>query len=403
MSIPAKKTAFLYLTTNKYLRYLILVILLLIGLLVLVREADHLRINDFVEYWSAARITMNGGNPYSPDELLSMENQGGWNLPQPVMMYSPPWILPLLIPFGIINRSISQLLWMLYQIGVLLFCANYIWQMYGGNKKQSWVAWIFTFTFAPVVGAVLFQGQISPLILLGLVCFFLFLDKPKQIWLAGATFVLISIKPQVSYLFIMALLIWLIYTKRWSFLVYSLIVIVLLSIIVIAFNPNIFFEYFEFIFNNAPTAWATPTIGTFLRILFFPTGFQLQFLAPLIGLIWLSFYWRQHHNNWNWKNQIPLIMFVSSITSPYIWTFDMVILLFPLLQTILWITAGKKIWIAVCIILIYTVINFLFLRLHLTFDDSVFIWFAPTLFILYIVLKNLCLGSTSIQTINQIT
>ncbi|MGZ8464867.1 MAG: hypothetical protein ACXWXT_04935, partial [Candidatus Binatia bacterium] len=36
-------------------------------------------VRDFVEYWSASRLLLNGGNPYAPDELLQLQRSVGWD------------------------------------------------------------------------------------------------------------------------------------------------------------------------------------------------------------------------------------------------------------------------------------------------------------------------------------
>jgi hypothetical protein len=43
-------------------------------------------VRDFVEYWSASRLLLSGGNPYSPSELLSIEKSVGWPSAEPLIM-----------------------------------------------------------------------------------------------------------------------------------------------------------------------------------------------------------------------------------------------------------------------------------------------------------------------------
>jgi len=51
-------------------------------------------VRDFVEYWSASRLLLNGGNPYAPDELLQLQRSVGWGSGTALIMWNPPWTLP---------------------------------------------------------------------------------------------------------------------------------------------------------------------------------------------------------------------------------------------------------------------------------------------------------------------
>src|SRR5262249_15787502 len=83
--------------------------LLLIGLAgmmgwLIVRCLQHpvpLPLYDYVEYWSAGRLCATGHNSYSREELLDLQQQVGWTESRALMMWNPPWTLPLVMPFGI--------------------------------------------------------------------------------------------------------------------------------------------------------------------------------------------------------------------------------------------------------------------------------------------------------------
>jgi hypothetical protein len=70
-------------------------------------------INDFVEYWAAARLLLNGGNPYSPAELIQMQREIGWSQPLPLIMWNPPWTLSFTLPFGLFDYGTRQFAWFL--------------------------------------------------------------------------------------------------------------------------------------------------------------------------------------------------------------------------------------------------------------------------------------------------
>src|SRR6266851_5635257 len=65
---------------------------------------------DFAMYWAAGRLNAAGINPYDPDRLLSLEREVDPDLVDPFIAYSPPWVLTLVMPFGLLNSQLSRLL-----------------------------------------------------------------------------------------------------------------------------------------------------------------------------------------------------------------------------------------------------------------------------------------------------
>jgi hypothetical protein len=84
-------------------------ILLCLGVIALFRvsaprpASGKIAVDDFVEYWSAGRLSLKGAYTYSPGELLALERQAGWRYGEPTPMWNPPWTLPLIMPFGIFD------------------------------------------------------------------------------------------------------------------------------------------------------------------------------------------------------------------------------------------------------------------------------------------------------------
>jgi len=76
---------------------------------------------DFIEYWSAGRLLLAGDNPYDPTRLLAVQQAAGRVSTRPLLMYNPPWIFPLIIPFALLPYSISRLVWLGFQVAVLFF------------------------------------------------------------------------------------------------------------------------------------------------------------------------------------------------------------------------------------------------------------------------------------------
>src|SRR5260370_7274418 len=128
--------------------------------------------DDFVEYWAAGRLNAHGDNAYDGDNLLPLQREAGrTNFPKDlsgreaaVMMWNPPWTLTVVMPIGLLDARLSQLLWLLLNLGVVVFCADWACRYYQGPAAYRLLASAATLTSIPP--PMLFRsGQIRPLIL----------------------------------------------------------------------------------------------------------------------------------------------------------------------------------------------------------------------------------------------
>jgi hypothetical protein len=372
--------------SNRIFYQIMIVILLMTAIVILILLRPILHPNDFLEYWSASRLIIRANNPYDPNLLYEMQKAVGLQGNQPILFYLPPWVFPFIIIFSVTTFPICELLWMLFSIFVLLICIRYIWEMYGGSGKQNWIAWIIGFTFAPTYIAVGITGQISPLMLVGVTGFLYFIRKPRLQWLAGVFATLIIIKPQVTYLFILAILAWGIKLKQRPMLLGFFISLISESLFSYVLNPTIFTHYFDLMITNSPTEWVSPTIGSVLRLAFGTKYTWLQFTPLIPGLLWFCLF-NFSVKRINWHVHTPLILIISVVTSVYAWTYDYVLLLIPLLFSIklLFNSAGKR---AKWYLLAYIIVNLIAWTFRAFLPDFWFFWFAPLLLVWYLMIQD---------------
>src|SRR5215510_1525115 len=126
--------------------------------------------DDFVEYWAAAKLTLNGQNPFDEALLLPLQQHAGRDTQDAIMMWNPPWSLPAVLPLGLLPAREAQLLWLLVHLVVTGVCADRLWLLLGGEKARRWIGWVVAFAFMPTAFA-LSSGQISPFLLLGAVLY----------------------------------------------------------------------------------------------------------------------------------------------------------------------------------------------------------------------------------------
>jgi hypothetical protein len=370
---------------KSWLRQTLVVLLLGACLVLLFRLAPQwiskqVNYDDFVEYWAAGRLNLEGSNPYSPEEMLPLELQTGRRYALPLLMYNPPWTLPLVMPFGVLNYPLSRLLWFAAQTALIFFCASYIWKFYHGPPNLHWLAWVIAFTFLPTL-FVLKYGQISAVMLLGAV-FFLMVTRRQVWWLAGLALLCLSIKPHTLYLLVLAFFVWVLSERRWPLLVGSAGGIFLATGIAVAFNPLVLKQYFFALDQHSPIWWATPTIGGTIRYLLSPEKKWLQFLPTVLGVIWFGYYWWKRRRAWNWPEQVPLLVMVSVLTAAYGWTYDYVVLVVVILSVAAGLLQRELNWTTVLAIAVYLVIDGIILATNLNGainNEFWLMWLAPGL------------------------
>ncbi len=276
-------------------RFWLLVVALTVAVVVLLiqlggsaRGLTTLPLHDFVEYWAAGRLNLHGDNPYDPERVHQLEREAG-RTSEGILMWNPPWTLPLVMPLGLLDCRTAHLLWLCLQFAVVAWCADALWRLYGGPLAQRGIAWVLAFAFLPTLFS-LTAGQIAPLVLLGAVLFLVCLNQGRDA-LAGAATVLLAIKPHLSYLFWIALLLWSIRTRRWSVLGGGLLAGLAALGMALWFNPSVLSQYWHTFTSRPPAQYRSPTLGTVLRLLLGEDQFRLQFLALIPGLVWFAVYW----------------------------------------------------------------------------------------------------------------
>jgi hypothetical protein len=336
------------------------------------RGLAALPLYDFVEYWAAGRLLLHGQNPYDPEAIERLQRQVSppsaanpgfapavtavwttgvqhhaitpWAValqsahlsavgPEPILMWNPPWALPLVLPLGLFEEKdvhTAHVLWLLFHLLVLLGSADLLWRVFGGDPERRWLAWVLTLTFVPTWMALL-AGQISPLVLLGAAGFLAALRAGRDN-LAGAATVLLALKPHLTLLFWLALLLWALQQGRWRILLGGALTGVAATSLALAFDPDLLGHYWHTLTTSPPAQYRSPTLGYLLRLVWGEEHFRLQFLPVLLGLLFFVPWFLRYRRCWDWNRQLPLLLLISFVTASYgAWPFDLVVLLVPVL------------------------------------------------------------------------
>jgi hypothetical protein len=346
-------------------------------------------INDFVEYWAAAKLLLSGGNPYSPAELLKNQQEIGWSQPIPLIMWNPPWTLSFTFPFGLVDYDTAQFVWFLFHTLIVFIGSHWLWQVYGGDPRKPRYASLSILTFAPTY-FVLLLGQIGPLILLGLLGFLIFVRK--RLWLlAGASVTLVSIKPHLLYLLWLALFVWIVNERQWRLLAGLIVAGAIVVSIPLVFNSAIYSQYIQLIGAGTvlrPLDWATPSLGTALGELLAIPGMWIRWLPTSFGAIWFLWYWSRRVTTWNWIFEIPLILLISVATASFAWTFDHIVLLPAVIQCAVWTARSERKQHQRLVIGIHVVFGaILIVAKVFVRNDFWYFWVAPAFLLFYLYVR----------------
>jgi hypothetical protein len=349
----------------------------------------YIPVDDFVRYWAAGKLFLNRNDPYSTSQIQILQDQAtGVSAQSEVIntIYISPWSMFLLVPFALLEYPMSRMAWLLFSIILVTISAELLWKTYDGPPQKKWLTWLIVFTFSPTI-SVLEKGQTGCLVLIGLAGF-LYFEKLRKYFLAGVFAALITIKPHLVYLYWPALLFWSIHRKNWTVLLSCGLTLLAASVITTIINPQTFHHYLNNLMFHSPLMWATPTIGGYLRYYIFGVEqFWPQYVGPVIGLTFFIIYWMKEKLAWSWRQNTPTLVFASTITSFYSWTYDQVVLLVAVIKAWIQLIQLKKniTWILIASYFLIQAIN---LILHRYLDDFWFLWLAPAMLFWYLAVLH---------------
>lgn len=299
-------------------------------------QPDILQQDDFVVYWAAGRLNSWGQNPYDMELLFALLRREVGRSPEeasaPLGMWNPPWTLLLFTPFGMLPYPFARALWFFLQMVALAWSADRLWLIGGGPRGYRLLAWGLTFLFGPALHA-LKIGQISPLLLMGLVGFLHFVRQERWIALSIALS-LLWVKPHICYLLLGMILLQTLYRRQWALGAGFLGVPLVALLIVALMNPDALTGWLPTLLKGPLKELATPTLGAWLRLFCGVERLWLQFLpSSLAILLSLGFALRHRGQDWVSEESLPWWVLFSLLTTPYGWTFDHVVALVALIPS----------------------------------------------------------------------
>ncbi|HEY8504141.1 MAG TPA: glycosyltransferase family 87 protein [Gemmataceae bacterium] len=348
---------------------------------------------DFVEYWAAGRLNADGGDPYDPEQLGPLQRAASPRHAQkPIMMWNPPWALPLVTPVGLLPSREAQLAWFFLHLALVLACCDLLWRMYGGAERLRPAAWVLALTFAPTVYLLKF-GQISGLMLLGLTGFLACVRRGRFL-LAGAFGSLTALKPHLFPFFALALVFEGVGTRRGAkVLLGGALALAALTAAELLINPDAFAQYLRALDRPATpdhvplSLWEHPTLGYWLRVAVPGRPFWVQFVPCALGVVAFVPYYLRRRAGWDWTAELPRLLLASLLLAPYgAWPFDLTVLLVPVIQAAVWLSAAadrRRLWAAAAVYLLLS-----WLALQPTGSAKYYFWVTPAVLTGWLVARE---------------
>jgi hypothetical protein len=338
--------------------------------------------DDFISSWAAGRLNATGRNPYDPSEVLAVQQTAGWTKSIPYRIWYPPWTMPLLAPFGLLPYATGRLLWFAVHIGACVASADLLWRYYGGDPRSRGMSWVVLSTFWPALIDVR-TGQISALVLLGLVGF-LHLVRARRWAAAGACLPLVAIKPVLLHLVWIAVLLWVIAERRWRVVLGAATATLALVALAVVSNPQVAGQFVDMALHDAPGPLVS-TPGTVLRLAVAArSGRDAAWLAvvpALLGTVWLAVHWRRRDGGWEWREEMPVLLLASLVTTAYGWIYDDIVLLVPVMQVAVAVLAGRTRTSPALIVAGYLLVNAAIAAMNVVRVDAFWYVWAPFAFV----------------------
>lgn len=303
---------------------------------------------DFAAFWAAGELNLRGRDPYEAKAVRASQQRIGLNADAAVMMWNPPWMLTLVMPFALLPFGPAYGLWALVQIGLVLLAAELLWRGFAPadaerrarHARRRWVAYLLALTFVPTTYLVGI-GQTTAVLLAG-VAGFLVLARNSRPLLAGAAVAVTAAKPHLLTVFAAWLLLDALRSRAGRRVVLGGALVGAAACVPPTLaNPGVWGQYRHAL--AAPpdedhvgvANWATPVVANWVRGAVPGRPFWAQFL-PAAAAVGAFAAWHlsrgRAHTDAERRAILPWAVGLSLLVAPYgAWAFDLVLLLVPIL------------------------------------------------------------------------
>ena len=258
-----------------------------------------------------------------------------------------------------------------------LWSVTRLWILYGGAVEHTRRLWFLGLLWSPTLLALRF-GQLSPVILVGIVAFLVCILRGRD-FAAGAFLSLTAVKPQLVALVWVSVGLWALTDRRWHVLAGAVTTLVVGSAAALFANPFVFAQYFDLMLAAPPTAaFESPNIATILQVFSGAESKWPQYVPTMVGAAAVALLWYRRRDAWDWRDHLPALVLISCLVTSYGgWAFDLVVLLVPIVALAANLTQTRTDLRPIGGVL-FLAVSFLALGMHaMRVPQAGFVWMTP--------------------------
>jgi len=292
---------------------------------------------DFTGYWSATYLLHNGENPYSVELMGTVQRlQAHSTLGVTLMAWNPPFLFVFLLPLAWLPFTIAKFVWLVINILTVTTAGWLLTQLYlpAENPRLKLIFLIFAIGF-PAVLAGLYMGQVTFLVLGGLVACMSLIKKEQWFW-AGAALIFTTVKPHIVILPVIYLLVYMARRRQfkgWLGLASAGLACI---IILFTFRSDVLYDLLgETMITRVN--WATSTIGGLVSYL----GVSEKARYLIVLFLPLPFLLASYPEKINLELSVALLTLITVPTTIFGWSYDQAVLLIPIAQVFHWLVRLK--------------------------------------------------------------
>jgi len=316
-----------------------LIIVIATGVLALAiaRGQEWLVNRDFFTYWAGGRGLLDGVNLHATNAWwnIHQSNESTW-FPNPVFIYAPPTAI-FFAPLAALSPEVAGVVWIwlseIFVVIAVVIIAKTLEWMRLAWYAPFWLAGIAL--FIPVL-LTLLMGQASALILLLVVVTAALWDRGR--WFAGGLLLgLTIVKPQAIAFLLPLLALWLILKRRWDALFGLGLSLSISAIAAFALFPNFISDWQNAVLTKVGgVASRMPTLWGLTADLFdaSPLATASAILLVLVAITASVILVVREKNN-NPLTVTSILLIPSLLVTPYLWNYDQILLLMPLLVALI--------------------------------------------------------------------
>jgi hypothetical protein len=350
---------------KRILSWLAMIAIALAGIFV-IAAASNPAAKDYISYWSAAKLLVHHADPYSYGRVFALEKAQGDLANRPIIMRNPPWAMFLVVPLAFGGPLAGLLLWTLAAVGCVLLSAHLL----NVPSKDRALA----FVFAPALASIS-AGQSSPFLLLGF-ALFLHLHRNRP-FLAGASLLLVAIKPHLFLVFWAVLLVDCIYRRTLLIIAGGAAALAAATAFSMCLDLHIWAQYLAMLRASGLDHEFFPTASMLFRLLIKARAVWLLFLPSACAVLWALWYYARRRQMWNWNTHGMLLMLVTVVVSPYGWFTDSIVLLPSILFALS--SQKKSNYLVTILIAINTIALLVLLVFHPSLSSLAYAWLPASL------------------------